>query len=196
VNKEELAGWFDAHMWPLYKDLCATPFPTKWKQGPRGDALKKVLTLNPSEELRDRILDSISSQIIHRKELYEKAGSMQAYIEITSAQKFYCNRQCVTWINQMGWEDEIPTLTEIRTDREQIEATGKCKHQGCNSPLHGPRFDVCTHHVSFDEFGKMYGLHTELMRDAYKAHPERRAWSPQEHRCAIREMAGRIGKAK
>lgn len=169
MTKTELTAWFDDIFWPLYKQFVVTPFVTKWKQGPAGDALKKILTLNPSSDLREQITTAIHAQMHHRRALYEKCGSMRAYDEATKYNKLYSNRLCTTWLNQMGWRDEIPSISEVQTEAPSTEE--KCKH--CGSPCHGPAYDVCILHISMDENGRLtkHRYYKELA-EYYVKHPE------------------------
>lgn len=136
MTKQELTDFFMTEFWPRYRELVRTPFPTKWKGGARGDALKKWLSLKPSEELRGRIIAALDAQIAHRRKLFQKCGSMEAYLKVTEGQKFYCNRMGSTWLNQMGWEDEIPSIGED----EQAQPGVTCS---CGNPVMGPRFSHC-----------------------------------------------------
>lgn len=192
MTKDELTDWFNAHLWPHYRDLTRAPFPTKWGAGVKGEALKRLLTMKPSEELRNRIMDAISEQIMHRNKLYEQCGSMQKYLEVTKGLKIYLTRHCATWLNQLGFEDEIPTINETLTEHDIVIDRRKCKH--CDQPVYGPRFEVCQQHVTVDEGGKLRGAMADEMRAQYKAHPEWKDWGPKQHAAAIREMAGRIGR--
>lgn len=186
MTKEELTDWAMNIFWPLYTDLCKTPFPTKWKGGPRGAAVKKIQVLNPSEELRARIILGIQAQILHRKKLYQKLGSMQAWNTHTEKNKFYCNRNGETWINQIGWDDEIPQLEQ---DRE-VTVGSKCF---CGLPVHGPRFDKCTNHLSFKD-GKLTGGLSEELRDYYRKHPEIRNFTREQSINFVRQNISKIGK--
>lgn len=158
MNKQELTDWAIDIFWPSYKNLCKTPFPTKWMGGPRGAAVKKIQILNPSEDLRQRILAGIQAQIIHRNKLYQKLGSMQAWNNHTEKNKFYCNRNGETWINQIGWDDEIP----------QIEGDGlkqgikKCH---CGRDVHGPQFDECDTHYCMDKRGRIKDILGKVLKD-------------------------------
>ncbi len=143
MTNSELAEWFSESFWAPYKVLVKTPFVTKYKAGPKGEALKIILRLNPSEALRDRISMAIAAQIDHRKKLIQDCGSMQAYLEATRYQKFYANRMGSTWLNQMGWEDEIPSLAETRIEGAAVESAF-CATPDCAFPTHGPAFKYCT----------------------------------------------------
>ena len=137
MTKEELEKWHDDIYWPAYNELVKTPFVTKYKSGPKGESKKRLIQMNPSFELRKRIVDAIQAQALHRRKYYEKLGSMQAWNEKTQYNNFYCNRHSKTWLNQMGWDDEIPSISEEL--QEQAE-TDLC---GCGQPVHGPRFTKC-----------------------------------------------------
>lgn len=142
MTKEELTIWFNNEFWEQYRTLVKTPFATKWKAGTKGEALKKILSLDPSETLRERIMMAIVAQINHRQKLYQQCGSMQAYLAKTNFDKFYSNRMASTWIFNMGWEDEIPQI-EIAM-QEPIGDSVFCANKNCGFPVHGPEFKYCT----------------------------------------------------
>jgi hypothetical protein len=148
MSNADLTLWFNEVLWPSYGEFVKTPFVTKYKAGSRGEALKKILSLKPSMELQNRIAMAIIEQRKHRKKLFEQCGSMQKYLEITKFDKFYSNRLCVTWINQMGWEDEIPALADVVEDKNVLFGHTRCSHNGCANSIHGPSFIHCFMHVS------------------------------------------------
>lgn len=147
MSTEELTLWFNDELWPRYTDLVKTPFATKYRAGSKGEALKKILTLKPSGELQSRIISATSEQHKHRNKLYGQVGSMQKYLAATKFEKFYANRMCVTWINQMGWEDEIPALSEINEAKQHLFGKALCIKKECNYPIHGPSYTFCTKHT-------------------------------------------------
>lgn len=141
MNKEDLTKWATDVFWSAYKGLVKTPFPTRYDGGARGEAIKKIITLNPSADLRGRIIDSIAAQMTHRRAFYNKCGSMQKYNSETNRIKFYCNRVGSTWINNRGWDDEIPSL--IDEAKEQIACLDKCSNPDCNNNAIGGNISVC-----------------------------------------------------
>lgn len=148
MSNADLTLWFNEVLWPSYAELVKTPFATKYRAGSKGEALKKIITLKPSMELQNRIAMAVAEQRKHRKKLFEQSGSMQKYLVVTKYEKFYANRMCVTWINQMGYEDEIPALADT-VDRERtMFGAVRCGHPDCDFPVHGPSFDYCATHVS------------------------------------------------
>ena len=151
MSNADLTLWFNEVLWPSYGELVKAPFATKYKAGSKGEALKKVLTLKPSADLQNRIAMALIEQRKHRKKLFEQSGSMQKYLEITKYEKFYLNRMCVTWINQMGYEDEIPALADVAKDRSALFGNPRCCADGCSNPIHGPSFDSCFLHISRTE---------------------------------------------
>lgn len=142
MTKTELTDWFETEFWPRYRTLTKTPFPTKWGAGKKGLALKSLITMDPSEALRDRILMAIAAQIKNRKQLYAQCGSMQAYEKKTNKDGMYLTRMGSTWLNQMGYEDEIPPI-EGAAD-EVGESSVFCANKGCGFPVHGSSFKYCT----------------------------------------------------
>jgi len=141
MTKAELTEWFSDTFWQTYLLLVKTPFPTKFKQGNRGQALQKILSMNPSADLRERIQASLLAQIRNRKKLYSQCGSMQKYIERTEYQKLYANRHCSTWLNQMGYEDEIPTIEQVELETPGVALT--CQNKDCNEERMGPTVPWC-----------------------------------------------------
>jgi len=147
MTKDELTIWFTEKFYEQYRDLTKTPFATKYGMGSKGEALKKLLQMKPSDELRQRILFAITEQKKHRKKLFDQCGSMQKYLEVTKFNKFYSTRMCSTWINQMGWEDEIPEVHEV-DERQHNLFEGRCKNETCAKPIHGPDFEYCSECLS------------------------------------------------
>lgn len=141
MNKEDLTKWAIEVFWSAYSGLVKTPVPTKYGAGARGEAVKRVLTLNPSGDLRKRIIDAISAQMLHRRTLYNKCGSMQKYISETDKVKFYCNRGGGTWLYQLGYEDEIPSL--INEQKIQTDSLNTCSSPDCNNKAIGGNISVC-----------------------------------------------------
>lgn len=146
MNKTDLEIWAREVFWSAYAGLTKTPAVTKFGPGGRGEAIKKILTMLPSKELRDRIIAAIAAQMSHRRMLFDKCGSMQAYlkkVEKSGNMKFYANRNGVTWLNQMGYEDEIPSIAEIKSRKEAQSNEPQCKTMGCKYPSHGQRLGLC-----------------------------------------------------
>ncbi len=143
MTKEELTIWFHDNFYEGYRALIKTPFVTKYSIGSKGEALKKTLQLKPNEALRQRIMQALAEQKKHRSKLFEQCGSMQKYLELTAYNKFYSTRMCSTWLNQMGWEDEIPELQGANEQGVTL-FEGRCQKQDCSQPVHGPAFDYCT----------------------------------------------------
>lgn len=141
MTKEELTNWFLEEFWPRYLTLVKTPFATKWRAGPRGQALQKIISMNPSEELRKTIVLAIEAQIHHRRKVFERYGSMETYTKATERNKLYCNRMGSTWLNQMGWMDEIPSIES----KEEMAVEGQlmCLIEGCNNYSMGPGIPYC-----------------------------------------------------
>jgi len=148
MSNADLTLWFNEVLWPSYNELVKTPFATKYRSGSKGEGLKKILTLKPNADLQNRISSALTEQRKHRKKLFEQCGSMQKYLEATSYEKFYANRMCVTWINQMGWEDEIPALDEITENKSSLFGNARCQHDGCANAIHGPSYIYCFQHES------------------------------------------------
>lgn len=148
MSNASITLWFNEVFWPSYNALMKCPFATKWKSGARGEALKKILTMQPSMKLQERIAAALVAQRRHRTALGEQCGSMHGYLQATKFNKFYANRMCSTWINQMGWEDEIPVL-EVKSESTVVMFDGaRCQHDGCVMPIHGPSYIYCAEHES------------------------------------------------
>jgi hypothetical protein len=182
MNKTELEEWAIKEFWPAYKNLCKTPFVTKWTGGARGEAVSAIARLNPSEDLRQRILASIQAQTLHRKRLYEQMGSEQRYENEVKYNKFYSNRDGKTWINNKGWTDEIPSLTE-----RQVEAK-KDSLCACGDPVkHGNLCDQCFARKIDDQSGW-----TEKLRESYKRIPPRK--EGEDYRQWAKRVFGPLAK--
>lgn len=133
----ELKVWAIEVFWPSYQELCRTPFPNKWTGGARGEAVARILKMKPSEELRNRIMFAIAEQKKHRQKKYEVCGSAQRYEIQTKYVKLYSNRDGKTWLNNNGWEDEIPSIAQQEQEVEgaKIEfCKGLVKRDGKEEP--------------------------------------------------------------
>ncbi len=146
MTSEELTQWFSEVLWPAYRQLVKTPYVTKFGAGSKGESLKKILTMKPSEKLRERIVMAIAAQTRHRKKTFDACGSMQAYLVKTKFNKFYANRMGSTYLNQMGWEDEIPDAMVVAAEVVQTDVC-TCARMDCTEPTHGPGFSVCCGHL-------------------------------------------------
>lgn len=149
MNNTELEEWHDKVFWPKYCHLVVTPFKTDWGPGGKGESKKKIMQLKPSEDMRKRIELAIDAQTRHKRILYDKLGSRQAYNDYVAplakgGESIYKNRQAKTWIYNYGWDDEIP---EIQSERQQIMRSKTCKVKGCDRETHGPMFSVCSEHL-------------------------------------------------
>lgn len=165
MNKTDLTAWFLNDFWPIYLNLMKVPNVTKWGAGDRGEALKKALTLNPGEDLRKRMTASVVAQMAHRRSVYEKCGSMQAYMKKTDRDTFYCNRNGKTWIFNLGWEAEIPAVSHDRRSMPETENGLRCKSPGCKGAALGasvPFCATCEH--------KKHQPYFPLMREYLKKH--------------------------
>jgi hypothetical protein len=189
MTKDELTTWFTELFYEQYRDLTKTPFVTKYGIGSKGEALKKLLQMKPSDELRQRILFAIAEQKKHRRKLFEQCGSMQKYLEITKFNKFYSTRMCSTWINQMGWEDEIPELHEIEKQSQGL-FEGRCKSNGCAQPVHGVAFEYCAECLSRNNEDK------DLLRDQLRKMKLTLNEGESQHDYAMRCKAVALKKLK
>jgi len=180
VNKEDLTTWFSDQFWPAYKEMVKTPVVTKWTGGARGECLKKIYTLNPTADLRERIMHSVLEHKIHRKKLYSLLGTAQAYEEFTKYVKFYTNRDGKTWIFNLGWDDEIPELPEERAVKVASGGFEICREPGCNRPVHGPRFDQCSECLHTDPY------QPERQAIGEKMYPKREGESNHDRRERIK----------
>jgi len=152
MTKTELEQWHDLEYWPIYLKFVKTPFATKWGAGGKGESQTKMLQINPSKELRDRIIMSLTAQMRHRRVLYDKLGSAKAYDDHTSelakgGEAVYKNRQSRTYLHNKGWNDEIPPITE----EQKTSDTTYC--QTCNKrEVHGPKFSECSECLTDDKY--------------------------------------------
>ena len=140
MNDKKYGDWFEDEFWPLYKELVKTPFVTRFGAGAKGEAKKRASMMKPSQDLKDRILQGVRAQIIHRKERYARCGSMAAYQADTKFNKLYSNRHGSTFLFNNGWDDELPSLTEASVS-PSFEAV--CATVDCNNPTHGRNFTEC-----------------------------------------------------
>ena len=187
MTKTELEQWAMDEFWPLYKELTKTPFATQWKATDRGAAVSKILSLNPSGELRQRIVASVQAQIKHRRDFFKHCGSMEVYNQKTHRIKFYCNRMGASWLNQRGWDDEIPTIEQAVED-ETIHFT-ICTEKGCTFPVHGARYDKCIDHLAREKDGPMM----DELRQYYRDH-DLGSKTREEMVALIKHSAKAIGK--
>lgn len=165
MTKTELTTWFEDEWWPRYLNFVKTPFKTQWGAGAKGKALTKFLQINPSEELRTTMLNSIIAQTRHRRLLYDKLGSQKAYDNHTvplakGGEAVYQNRQGSTYLFNRGWTDEIPAL---EMDESETHASKVCQ---CGQPVHGPQYNKCTTCLGYKN-GKLVTPYADKMREYY-----------------------------
>lgn len=150
MTTEELTEWFYEIFWPKYKHFLKVPDKnTAYGPGSRGGALKKILTMKPSKKLREKIIFELDAQTRHRRLLCDKLGLSEYKKQTAPLAKngngeVYKNYQSTTWLNRMGWLNEIPTITE-----DNARQGKKC---WCGKETHGPNFDVCTVHLVNKQF--------------------------------------------
>lgn len=138
MNKDDLTTWHHEEFWPRYRKFLETPYKNQWGPGGKGESLSKMLRINPSAALRDKMISSPDRFTEHRKILHINLGREQ-YDTYTKekaqgGEKIYSNRQAKTWLNNYGWDDEIPDIESGKSQR-------LCK---CGNPVHGPMYDKCT----------------------------------------------------
>ena len=120
MTKSQLTDWFETEFWPLYLELVKTPFKTQFGAGVKGEALKSMTKLNPSESIRERMIKHLADQIVHRRAMFEVCRQDRCqYEQAVKYNKFYCNRHGKTWINNMGWVDDFPELEKPKRERQQ-----------------------------------------------------------------------------
>ena len=79
--------------------------------------------------------------------------------------KVYANRHARTWLHNLGWSDEIPSISENNNMPSQSR---KCTT--CDGETFGPQHDKCIHHMYYDERGRYLGRFADNMRDYFKRH--------------------------
>lgn len=186
----EVSDWFCNEFWPLYREFVKTPQPNQWGAGGRGAALKIAETKRYGAETRDRIMQALRAQISHRRKVYDVCGSMRAYDEYTAKNKsetVYHNRQGKQWLNQKGWEDEIPTLPE--RDPVVVEGSGELCHRCRKKETMGPRFSLC------DDCYGLDGEAMETLREYYRREGLQ-GKTRQELMQLAKEFARRVGRPK
>jgi len=144
MTNQELITWHNEEWWPRYRNFVETPVKNQRGPGGRGESLAKIIRMKSSQELRERLIANIIAQTRHRRMLCDKLG-LDHYLKHTAkkakgGESIYKNRRAVTYLNNMGWEDEIPSVTErIRADVK------KCF---CGKDVHGPNYGFCAEHLS------------------------------------------------
>jgi hypothetical protein len=144
MNKQELTDWHHNTFWPTYRQFLETPKKNQWGPGARGASLAKIIRLNPSEELRNTIMGSLIAQMRHRRVLADKLGyeayEKHAAKNAKGGESVYKNRQATTWLQNMGWDDEIPSIMEV-----EQRAIRKCH---CGEDTMGPKIPFCAEHYT------------------------------------------------
>ena len=113
MTKTDLEIWASDIFWPRYRNMMKIPFVTNWTGGAKGACIKAILTLNPSEDIRNQILDALQAQTLYRHKLYDQHGrSAQTYDKAAKTIVICHNREGRTWIVQRAWLDEIPSLMD------------------------------------------------------------------------------------
>ena len=99
-----------------------------------------------------------------------------------------------TWINQERWTE---TWDNPGMDKP-VSETPECTVDGCREKQHAPKSDkpFCFAHLERDEHGRFRaGIRmVEELRQEYLAHPERKEWTPEQHRSYIMTKFKGIGR--
>lgn len=147
MSKADLEQWAIEVFWPEYRRLVETPYKdSDHGPGVKGQCVSTILKLNPSKDLQAKMVKAIELQAKHRQELFERLNkNIPLYNDTTYKSRdrmFYANRHGRTWINAMGWVDDIP---EIVTEKEARKQGKRCIV--CGEPTYGVRFDHCFDHL-------------------------------------------------
>lgn len=129
ISKEreaELRKFMIDRLWPAYPgDLAAG------RKGSRGESIKSLIKINPSDDELERIFRSIEAQKKYDREK-SKIGEFVPrwpYME--------------TYLNKRRYDDEIEGSHADLNHQQPSEICRKCKRE-----VHGPRFDLCTDHLA------------------------------------------------
>ena len=91
-----------------------------------------------------------------------------------------------TWLNGECWLDSVEDITENRPVQ--------LRNCYCGREVHGPKFDVCTFHLSVDKNGKYTHPPADLLRDYYRKHPEIHHFKREQAIAFIKSRMREIGK--
>lgn len=94
TDQKDLIYWFEHLFWPTYpNDLC------EGRKGPKAEALKEMLKLNPDEAERSRILENLRAHIIADRKIKQRK-----WIERWPHARRY--------IKHRWWDNEIPSVVD------------------------------------------------------------------------------------
>lgn len=110
------------------------------------DKTFKGMERTEAEALTNQITLAIEAQQRYRRHAEEHKEFMPDW------------KHPATWINGQCWLDEIPSHAEL-TAKHQEKI---CAEEGCETPVHGPHFTLCTYHLSTS------GDNFEQVRDFYR----------------------------
>jgi len=129
-------------------------YPKKVK---KKEAERVFSKLKPDENLVKKMILALQAQAIYRAEAKRNG--------------VFCAEPCdpTGWLKNGRWDDEIPShhaLKEKKSDK-------LCSHEGCSCEIHGPAFDLCTHHLSRQLFETSW--ERKCMAEEWKGNPELRS---------------------
>ncbi len=142
-QKEQIKDWFIKEFWTVYG---GNHIKDSRQKGSRGEALKKMIIINPDENEQKRILANMLAQL-------------RADDKLAKTNEFVPRwPMCITYLNKRRYDDEIESRTY--GDDNQIKAVDKCCHPSCENDSHGPRFRHCADHMP-----DCSNLDTNILRD-------------------------------
>lgn len=97
-----------------------------------------------------------------------------------------------TWLNGEDWMNVLDDMAKEGKAKGVVEP---CSIPGCIALQHGPSFQYCSYHLSFDEHGRMRdGLLADEMRHYYQQHKEIHGLTGHEAAKWIRQQKMGVGK--
>lgn len=147
-----------------------------------GEAKKAWKSLDPDDDMTDKIISDLCAQRKYKAEL-KKTGDWD--------DKFWPNP--ASWLRAEGWEDEVGSHAELKEKRVEKQ----CIVEGCSEPIHAPTDarQYCYYHYSYEASGKLRGglILVESLRKHYLEHPE---IHELRGKAAFKFMKYAIGKMK
>ncbi len=179
---QDVTDWFldpKEGFWVTYPaDLCESAR----NKGSRGMALKKMLLLNPDEEMRNSIIWTLREQIRHDRTAKKKGAEVYRW------------PHAVTYINQRRFDDTIEPYSDLPDTVDVRKPQGICKADDCGNFVHGPMYDHCQEHtLKVNEAPWLKRKRAEALRDLGLVAQEGESFHAYAMRCRKVFMEQKMG---
>ena len=127
-----MANDFD-QFWNMYGGRDAKLCEGTKNKGPKGKALESWKKNVENVVEPEKVLLALEAQV-----RFDKAAK--------AAGKWVSRwPMAVTWLNQNRWDCEIESHEQLQTQTREAK---QCEMEGCNEPVLGPRYKLCSTHLT------------------------------------------------